>query len=414
MRLAAIVSEVLLASCTTTTIIVNPPADSSNDATPSPATDASGVSDVAPSDASFDATMTDALFAQADATSDVAPAFEAATTPGDATGPVSADAAGDSAASVDGAVDRGARCDPTGMNCRCFNVASLGYGGHIGVQSGAAGSDTTEQLLGYLSSQSNAAVAQLGCGVDTGCPSAAKPDLSDPAFLPSYDVLLFQWMASSLKAVTSTVGAVEGYEGASYWTFSQAELDALKAWVVAGGGVIVLTGYDYLSDELGPPNQILGALTDISLTATDTYGATQTGNAEFCLGDSDPVTGWAPAPDALGQNIRAVGAFHGRTIQPGANAVVDCQDATYGVCAAHEDVGRGHVYVFTDEWVTYTSQWNPSPEPATYCSLDGSTQGGDFPAVQAAYQVPQFWYNAIRYASQASGCPFSLTGAIAN
>jgi hypothetical protein len=34
--------------------------------------------------------------------------------------------------------------------------------------------------------------------------------------------------------------------------------------------------------------------------------------------------------------------------------------------------------------------------------------------VQVAYQVPQFWYNAIRYASQATGCAFSLAGAIGN
>ena len=227
-------------------------------------------------------------------------------------------------------------------------------------------------------------------------------------------MLIFQWLAGSLTPITTTNGSVEGYEGSNYWSFSQTELDALKAWVMAGGGVIVLSGYDDSSEELTPTNQILTALTDMSYTATDTYGLTETGNAEYCLSDSDPVTGWAPAADPLTQNIDAVGAFYGRTIQVGPDAVIDCQDNTYGVCAAHEDVGQGHVYVFTDEWVTYTSQWNPTSQPATYCALDGSTANGDFPAVQVAYQVPQFWYNAIRYASQATGCPFSLAGTIAN
>jgi hypothetical protein len=313
---------------------------------------------------------------------------------------------------MDGAA-RPARCDANG-NCSCFNVASLGYGGHTGSQLGMGGTDNTQAFVNYLNAQSSALFAQVGCGTDIGCTSPNKPNFADSSFLPNYDVLIFQWMAGSLTPVTSSAGTTEGYQGANYWTFSQTELDALKVWVLAGGGVIILSGYDYSSDELTPTNQVLTALTDLSYTATDTYGMTETGNAEFCLGDSDPVTGWAPAPDKLGANITAVGAFHGRTIQVpnGSTAVVDCQDNTFGVCAVHEDVGNGHVYVYTDEWVTYTSQWNPPTQPATYCSLDGSTANGDFPAVESAYQVPQFWANAISYAAQATMCQFTIVGTI--
>jgi hypothetical protein len=423
-RLAILVGQVLLASCTTTNIIVNPASDESNDGA-SPPADVS--TDAPSSSATVDATMvrsdasvaqSEASVAQAEASIDAGAATDGAATLTDAPGSVgeTVDAATDGPTSeTDAEIDAGRlRCDANGMNCRCFNVASLGYGGHVGSQLGMGGTDNTQTFGAYLSQQSTALFAQVGCGVDIGCTNPDKPDLSDLNFLPSYDVLIFQWMAGALLPVTNGGGSTEGYEGSSYWAFSQAELDALKAWVMAGGGVIVLTGYDYSSDELTPANQILTALTDISYTATDTYGITETGNAEFCLADSDPVTGWAPAPDPIGENILAVGAFHGRTIQAGANAVIDCQDNTYGICAAHEDVGRGHVYVFTDDWVTYTSQWNPNPQPATYCALDGSTANGDVPAVQAAYQVPQFWYNAIRYASQATGCPFSLAGAIGN
>jgi hypothetical protein len=424
-RLAIIVGQVLLASCTNTTIIVNPASDESNDGAPAPVAD--GSTDAPSSNAMLDATMarSDALVApneasvvQTGASIDAGAATDSAATQTDAPGPVgeAVEAATDGPTSeTDAEIDGGrSRCDANGMNCRCFNVASLGYGGHVGSQLGMGGTDNTQSFGSYLNQQSNALFAQVGCGVDIGCTNPDKPDLSDPNFLPSYDVLIFQWMAGALLPVTNGGGNIEGYEGSNYWAFSQAELDALKAWVMAGGGVIVLTGYDYSSDELTPTNQILTALTDMSYTATDTYGMTETGNAEFCLGDSDPVTGWAPAPDPIGENILAVGAFHGHAIQAGANAVIDCEDNTFGICAAHEDVGRGHVYVFTDEWVTYTSQWNPNAQPATYCALDGSTANGDFPAVQAAYQVPQFWYNAIRYASQATGCPFSLAGAIGN
>ena len=145
----------------------------------------------------------------------------------------------------------------------------------------------------------------------------------------------------------------------------------------------------------------------MSYTATDTFGVTQTGNAAFCLGDSDPVTGWT-ATSPLGAHIMQVGASHGHGIKTGPNAMIDCQTGAGGVCAAHEDVGKGHVYVYTDEWVTYTSQWNPTPQPAGYCVTDGSTSGGAFPAAQVAYQMPQFWYNAISYAAQATMCQFSL------
>ena len=103
-------------------------------------------------------------------------------------------------------------------------------------------------------------------------------------------------------------GTSDGYTGdpalmgGGYWTFSADELAALTTWVNAGGGVIVLSGYDYCpgitgctagsADEIGPANQILGAVTDISYTATNTFDTVETGNAEFCLGDTVPVSGW--------------------------------------------------------------------------------------------------------------------------
>ena len=68
--------------------------------------------------------------------------------------------------------------------------------------------------------------------------------------------------------------------------------------------------------------------------------------------------------------------------------------------AAHEDVGQGHVFAYADEWVTYTSQ---------SFGIDAGGNCADASA-NVVYQVPQFWYNAISYASQATQCPFMLTG----
>ena len=58
--------------------------------------------------------------------------------------------------------------------------------------------------------------------------------------------------------------------------------------------------------------------------------------------------------------------------------------------AAHEDVGQGHVFSYADEWVTYTSQW---------FGIDAGGNCADASA-NVVYQVPQFWYNAISYASR--------------
>lgn len=313
------------------------------------------------------------------------------------------------------------RCNDAGT-CTCFNIASLGYGAPTEALTSTHGTGTTEAFVSYLNTQGNALAFPIGCGTDTGCESPAKPTLN-ATFLAQYDVLIFQWMVNGVVPATSSGGDTgdPSFDGGGYWAFSSDELTALKTWVQRGGGVIVLSGYDFCPSalagsgctvgspgELGPTNQVLQALTDMSFTPTVTYGVVETGNAELCLGYLDPVTGWAD--DSLGQNITQVGALHGRGINAG-TGTVDCNNPTFGVSAAHEDVGLGHVYVYTDKWVTSVNQWDPATEPAAYCSLDGSTAGGNVPAVQIAYQVPQFWLNAIGYASQATGCAFSLRGA---
>jgi hypothetical protein len=42
------------------------------------------------------------------------------------------------------------------------------------------------------------------------------------------------------------------------------------------------------------------------------------------------------------------------------------------------------------------------------CNPGGTT----CPAVQVMRQVPQFWYNAILYASQATSCAYAFAGTI--
>ena len=276
----------------------------------------------------------------------------------------------DAEASGDGKAGRPQRCDDAGR-CTCFNIASIGLPGHTGFQGG--GIDNTTAFTDWLNAQSSA-------GVDM---YEKRPTLN-AAFLAKYDVLIVQWL----------VDGVSGENGTGYWTFGADELQALKTWVEAGGGIITLSGYDASAQEVTPTNQIVQAITGMSYGTADVLGTVSSSN--YCLGESDPLPGWVQAT-SIGKHIDEVGAFHGRPITAGSKATVDCTDGT-NVYGAHEDVGKGHVFAFTDEWVTYTSQWY---------GIDAGGGCADASA-NVVYQVPQFWYNAISYASQATQCMFTI------
>jgi hypothetical protein len=242
------------------------------------------------------------------------------------------------------------------------------------------------------------------------------------AFLGNYDVLLVQWLADG-----ATAAATGGFDGKNYWTFSSQELAALASWVAGGGGIIFLTGYDAnAAGETGAVNPLLGAVSDLAYNTDDVLGAVETGNGALCLGDSEPLGNWVSTPP-IGAGITYVGAFHGHSIHAGPNATIDNKDpVTNQVYAAHENNGSGSVFAYADEWVTYSGQWDASPEPAGYCNSDAGlppptdptsknvsacSSAQSCPSAQAAYQIPQFWANALSYASRATQCPVTVLGA---
>jgi len=95
----------------------------------------------------------------------------------------------------------------------------------------------------------------------------------------------------------------------------------------------------------------------------------------------------------------AVGVFHGRPItctdtSDGACQVV-ASDLQAGVVGVAKQIGSGHVLVWSDEWVTYTSQWGATNTHGADCT--GHTAG-------EIYDVPQFWYNVIRWVLPDASC----------
>jgi hypothetical protein len=293
-------------------------------------------------------------------------------------------------------------------------VASLGHGGVTGVSLGTGGNDTTSQFLSFMNANTSAAFDLYE--------TRASFTLT-PAFLANYDVLLVQWLADGLTAAPTG-----GFDGTGYWTFTSQELAAVASWVAGGGGIVFLTGYDAdRAGEVGATNPLLGAVSDLAYNTDDVFGTVETGNGALCLGDSVPVGGWPQVPP-IGAGITFVGGFHGHSIKTGANAIIDDQDpVTSAVWAAHENKGSGSVFAYSDEWVTYSSQWDPSVEPAAYCSSDAGvpsaadptsrlssacTAAQSCPSVQVAYQIPQFWANVLSYASRSTQCPVNVLGAV--
>jgi hypothetical protein len=259
----------------------------------------------------------------------------------------------------------------------CVRIGMFGRPPSYGAMQG--GTDNTDALQSWLD-------AHVKAGTTVDVVTMDTPITAD--LLGKYDVIILQ--------------ALEQREGGPYWSFSADELAAFEAWVRAGGGVIALTGYGGQSAEVNPTNQLI-AFSGMSFNMDDVFG-TCPDNCCYCAGSSIPVHGWH-AEHPIAANITAVGAFHGRSIDAGDAALVASEGSmVYGATKA---LDAGRVFLFFDEWVTYSSQWTQAAgaggfTPDASCSDPNNVCNGRTPA--ADYQVPQFWYNALKWASGNAAC----------
>ncbi len=291
------------------------------------------------------------------------------------------------------------RCDDAG-NCSCIAIASIG---HEGVW-GPCSSDSTTALQKWLNTQSTATVDNY----DT-----TKPTLT-PAFLAQYDVILLQWM----------VATGEQYTDGAPWVFSPAEVSALEAWVKAGGGLIALNGYQCNGSgctiyDTTATNQLL-SFSDISFNSDDVldpslescadcycWGGPLALGASTVDGGATPAYGtWDPT-SPIAAHLTAVGEYVGRSIQS-TTATVDATDTMQHKLAVHEQVGKGQIFAYGDEWVTYSGEWLGTASclsPGMYTNMYDPCY--EKSAAQV-FQIPQFWYNVIKYASSSVTC-FNIT-----
>jgi len=267
---------------------------------------------------------------------------------------------------------------PTRVNAAgepvCINIGSYGKPGTTGFMPGV---DNTKAFENWLNDKSSASASMV-----------TTHQKLTPAFLADFDVFILQDLEDSTHSGDGP-----------FWQFGADEIDALAKWVEAGGGLIALTGYSGNIQEVVPTNALL-KFANISYNTDDVLSTCGPPVPDcYCVGNSVPLTSWVAA-DPIAANITAVGVFHGRTINaPDATTVSAAGAAKYAVS---KTVGKGKVFVFADEWVTYTSQWGmPLPQN----TMPGGCLGV---GPDKVYQVPQFWYNAIKWVAPPNMC-FDIT-----
>lgn len=279
-----------------------------------------------------------------------------------------------------GTAPRDPRCDDQG-NCVCINIGMIGRNGTFGA---VPGEDSNSALVAWLNENSSAgAQAHL-----------TKPTLT-AEFLANYDVLILQALETSNGA--EVVG--------TQWQFTAEESAAFEAWVRAGGGVIALTGYGAFPEEAAPSNALL-AFSGLQYSGLTGAGDTALegscpDDCCYCLGNSIPSLGWV-ATHPISANLTSVGAYYGRSLTAPATAEIVARTGTttFGATVL---VDAGRVFMFHDEWVTYTSQWDGTGLEDDCRYGDPNNACNDIHPLNN-YQVPQFWYNALKWASGDVAC----------
>lgn len=266
--------------------------------------------------------------------------------------------------------------DGVGCTCSTLSVAVIGKPGKWGANPNG---DSDTALQEWLNSSS--------AGTAKADNYTTRITLT-PDFLAHYNVIILASLSDN-----SNTGL--------FWTFDASEVAAFQDWVVnKGGGVITMTGYSGDGSEINAPNQLI-AFSGISYNSDGIY-ASYSWPVSGCAG-SNPISDWIktdPVIAKLSNNITWVGLDNGRSVNAPADAHVAAtvpgppiKNALVGKL-----VGKGHVLVYCDEWITYTTQWNGSGNPKT----SDPSCAGSLP--QDVYQTAQFWYNMIKWSQPSATC----------
>lgn len=152
------------------------------------------------------------------------------------------------------------------------------------------------------------------------------PPLVDAAVLDAYDVIILDQLTRE---------------------YSAAEAAAFDTWVMAGGGLMAMTGHTASPVSAQAwPNGILGPM------GLEYQGPLLNG----------PVTDFVPHPVTVGlSSVTFLGGFEVVATLPGLSDVIARLPGTQPAAQAQER-GLGKVLVWGDEWIEYDSEWAALPE----------------------------------------------------
>lgn len=215
--------------------------------------------------------------------------------------------------------------------CDCLLIATLGLKGNSG--------------------QGDVFAAWLTARSDNGATDLADQTLT-PELLAKYQVIVAQDLHKNHQ-------------------YADSEVTALSNWVNKGGGFMTLIGYS----DSGEAHNVNRLLMPFMMSYTDQQILQKKGNSTV------PITMWTPHPVDTG--VLQVGIDNGYPVQGMGDTI-----ATGGGfdVAKVQNVGKGHVFLWGDEWVTYNSEWNDHPD----------------------YQVQLFWLNAIKWLTVAGECQVAI------
>lgn len=170
------------------------------------------------------------------------------------------------------------------------------------------------------------------------------------AWLTSNGVVVQRLQTSGTATLTATL--LQGYEviilDRLVRDYDPAEATALRQWVEAGGGLMSLTGYSGSGPDRLRPNGLMAEL-----------------GLEYLAGlRSGPVTMFTPhATTSSLTSITFAGGYRvGETPAARTSTTTIIASLSDGPAAIVADRGRGRVYVWGDEWVTFDSEWRNLPE----------------------------------------------------
>jgi hypothetical protein len=265
-----------------------------------------------------------------------------------------------------------------GQDCTCpaLTVAVIGKPGKWGANP-AGDSDTAFQE--WLNSSS--------AGTAKADKYTQRTTLT-PDFLAPYSVIILASLSDD-----SLTGP--------FWTFDSSEVAAMQDWVEnKGGGLITMTSYSGDGREIDPTNQLI-AFSGISYNMDGIYATCVDWRICGCC-HSNTLSTWNrtdPVIANLSNNVTWVGLDNGRSINAPADAHVAATVDGPKNALVGKLVGKGHVLVYADEWITYTTQWTGVGNSS---ANDPNCGGGALP--QFAYQTAQFWFNMIKWVQPRATC----------